>query len=85
MEQQIATERPFQFLYTDLLGPYPRSKRGNTHILVVLDKFSKFVFLRPIRTATAKEIVGFLTEQVFCLFGVPETIYSDNDVQYKSR
>lgn len=85
MGQQITAERPFQFIYTDLLGPYPRSKRGNTHILVVLDKFSKFVFLHPLRKATAKEIVDYLEHQIFYLFGVPETVYSDNGVQYKSK
>lgn len=85
MGQLIETERPFQFLYSDLLGPYPRSKSGNTHILVTLDKFSKFVFLHPLRKASAKEVIDFTEKSVFQLFGVPEILYSDNGVQYKSK
>lgn len=85
MGQQILTERPFQFVYTDLLGPYPRSKCGSTHVLVVLDKFTKFVLLQPLRKANAKEIVAFLEQQVFQVFGTPEVVYSDNGVQYKSK
>lgn len=85
MGKQLSTERPFQFYYTDLLGPYPRSKRGNTHVLVILDKFSKFVWLHPIRKASAKEIIAFMESQIFLVFGTPETIYSDNGVQYRSK
>lgn len=85
MGHQLNTERPFQFYYTDLLGPYPRSKRGNTHVLVVLDKFSKFVWLHPIRKASAKEIITFIENQVFLVFGTPEKIYSDNGVQFRSK
>lgn len=51
MGDQIITERPWQHLYIDLLGPYPRSKAGNCHILIVVDQFSKFVLLKPLRKA----------------------------------
>lgn len=85
MGQQIHTERPFQFVYTDLLGPYPRSKKGNTNILVVLDKFSKFALLQPLRKATAREVVQFIEERVIQMFGAPEVLYSDNGVQYRSK
>lgn len=44
MGKQIITQRPFQFVYIDFLGPYPRSKLGNTFAFIVLDQFSKFVF-----------------------------------------
>lgn len=35
MGEPFRTERPFQQLYVDMLGPYPRSKDGNTYILIV--------------------------------------------------
>lgn len=85
MGAQILVEHPWQFLYTDLLGPYPRSKAGNSYILVVLDKFSKFVLLKPLKRATAQEIVKFLESEVFHVFGVPKTLFSDNGVQYRSK
>lgn len=85
MGQQIEVEHPWQFLYTDLLGPYPRSKSGNCYILIVLDKFSKYVLLKPLRKATATQITHFLEKEVFHMFGVPETIFSDNGVQYRSN
>lgn len=78
-------ERPWQRLYTDLLGPYPRSKKGNTSILIVLDQYSKFVLLKPLRKASAAEIVRFLEQDVFHLYGAPESIWSDNGVQFVSK
>lgn len=35
---------------TDLIGPYPRSKRGNTYALIVLDQLNKFVLIKPTRS-----------------------------------
>lgn len=44
MGKAFTAERPFQHFYMDFLGPYPRSKNGNTTILIVLDQHSKFIF-----------------------------------------
>lgn len=85
MGQQVAVERPWQRLYIDLLGPYPRSKAGNTYILIVLDQFTKFVLLKPLRKASAAEVVSFLEKDVFHMFGVPESVWSDNGVQFVSK
>lgn len=85
MGKQFHADRPWQMIYTDLLGPYPRSTLGNTHLLIVLDQFSKFVLIHPLRKANSTSIIRFLHSSVFNLFGVPETLLSDNGVQYTSR
>lgn len=78
------THRCFQRLYVDFLGPYPRSKSGNIGIFVVLDHFSKFPFIHPVRKFTADAIIEYLQE-VFLTFGVPESIVSDNGTQFKAN
>lgn len=85
MGQQIDVCAPWQHLYIDLLGPYPRSKSGNVSLLIVLDKFSKFVLLEPLRKADTSNIIRFLDRSVFNLFGVPETVLTDNGVQFLSK
>lgn len=85
MGQQIVTIRPFQRLYVDLLGPYPRSKAGYVGLLIVLDHFSKFHWLCPLRTFTSKNIQNYLEKQIFHVFGVPETLLSDNGSQFRSH
>lgn len=85
MGKQIEVRRPFQFLYLDFLGPYPRSKRGNSVILNVPDKFTKFPFLEPLKSATTVSVIDFLEKRIFSIFGIPEIIYTDNGVQFKSK
>lgn len=85
MGSQFIVSAPWQRLYIDLLGPYPRSKSGNVSLLIVLDQFSKFVLLKPLRKATSASIVTFVESEVFHMFGVPESILSDNGVQFISE
>lgn len=85
MGKAFKSERPWQRLYIDLLGPYPRSKRGHTMLLIVLDQFSKFICLHPLRKATSATIIDYLEANVFHLFSTPESILSDNGVQFVSR
>lgn len=76
---------PFQLISVDLMGPFPRSKNGNTFLLVVADWFTKFVLLQPLRKATAKSVVNFLENQVFLVYGVPQIIMCDNGVQFQKE
>lgn len=85
MGRPAIAERKFQNLYIDLLGPYPRSRSGNTTILIILDQFSKFIWLKPLRRATASAIVTFVESDIFHMVGAPETIVSDNGVQFVSK
>lgn len=85
MGLQVVVEAPFQRLYIDLLGPYPRSKSGNVLLFIVVDQFSKFVMLKPLRKADAGNIIRFLESDIFHVFGVPEYILNDNGVQFLSK
>lgn len=67
------------------MGPYPLSKSGNTYLFVVLDKFTKFVLLKPMPKASAANVTKYLESDVFHLFGIPESLLSDNGVQFKSK
>lgn len=85
MGEQTITERPFQRLYVDFLGPYPRSKTGNTVVLVVVDHFTKFTFIKPLRAAKCEAMVKYIEECIFNTFGVPEYVHSDNGQQFRSK
>lgn len=78
-------EKPFQHLYADFLGPYPRSKRGNTKIFIALDQLTKFIMLEPIPSSKNSLIINYLKERVFNVFGVPKTFFSDNGTEFKSK
>jgi len=83
--QQIVSERVFQRLYIDFIGPFPRTKRGNIGIFIVLDHLSKFTFLKPVKKFTTQVVVSYLKEEIFDCYGTHEVIVSDNGSQFKSH
>jgi transposase InsO family protein len=71
-------ERPTQKIFIDYVGKLPRSKAGNSAILVCIDAFSKFVWLVPVREMTSKSTIKALTERIFCTFSITEVLVTDN-------
>lgn len=85
MGNQVESIRIFQRLYIDLIGPFPRSAKGNIGLLIILDHLSKFCIIEPIRKFTTNIIVEILEKRVFHIFGTPETVTTDNGVQFKAN
>ena len=76
---------PFQRIAVDFVGPLRRSSQGNRWILTVKDTFSRWVEAFPLPAATALAVVECLEKEIFCRFGVPETIHSDRGAQFTGR
>ena len=55
----------------DLVGPLQRAPGGFTHLLVAVDKFSKWIEARPIAKIKSKQAVQFFTDIVY-RFGVAQ-------------
>lgn len=72
-------------VFIDFVGPFPRSKQGNTMLLVCVDSFSKFVWMLPLRRATANTAVQALKSAIFQHFGFPKILVSDNGSQFTSH
>lgn len=85
MGEPFITVRPMQRIYCDFLGPYPCSRAKNSYIFIAIDHFSKFIFLKPLRSATSVNVIEFFQNQVFNTFGVPQYVHSDNAKQFISR
>jgi hypothetical protein len=65
-------------LFNDFVGPLTRTKRGNIAILVILDVFSKFVSLFPVRKISAQVVYDCLEKTFFPAYGTPSSIVTDN-------
>ena len=57
---------------------------GYTHLLVAVDKFSKWIEARPIGKIKYEQAVLFFTDIVF-RFGVPNSIITDNGTQFTGK
>jgi transposase InsO family protein len=76
---------PFEVLSTDLIGPLPSSSNQNQYLSVTTDFFTKYVFLKPLRVATAKKIVQHIENDIILVHGAPKVIITDNGSQYISK
>jgi hypothetical protein len=62
----------------DLLGPFKKAPRGLTHLVVMVDKFTKWIVARPLGKIGSKQTISFVQDIIFC-FVVPNTIITDNN------
>jgi hypothetical protein len=75
--QTIPVTWPFTVWGLDIVGPLRKAPKGYTHLLVAIDKFSKWVEVRPITNLRAEQAVTFFTDIIYW-FGVPNSIITDN-------
>jgi transposase InsO family protein len=68
----------------DLVGPLQKAPGGYTHLLVAIDKFSKWIEVRPLNSIRSEQAVAFFTN-IIHRFGVPNSIITDNDTQFTGR
>lgn len=77
--------RPMEKVFIDYVGPLPRTRDGNTMLLVAIDAFTKFTWLFPLRRATATLTIKVLQNRLFQHFGVPGIVVTDNGSQWRAR
>jgi transposase InsO family protein len=76
-----STYRPMSRINIDSIGPLPPDEYGNAYILVMIDCFSRFVELYPIKAVDANKTVPCLVDFV-CRYGMPNYILSDKGKQF---
>jgi hypothetical protein len=60
----------------DVVGPFRTTLGGYKHILVAVDKFTKWIKVRPVAKVTLEEAVKFIGD-IKHRFGVPNRIITD--------
>lgn len=78
-------KKPWEMIAMDYLGPFVKSKSGNEYLLVIVDIFSKFCILKPVRRAESRSLVKFIENEIFLVYGVPNVVISDNGSQFISN
>jgi len=75
-------EEPWATVCADFVGPLPRSKHWIQVLLVMIDRFSKWTQLVPLRSATAESLKKAFRERIIARYGVPKVVITDNGVQF---
>ena len=74
---------PFAVWGLDMVGPLRTGKSGFTHVLVAVDKFTKWIEAKPIKNLEASTTISFIRELIF-RYGVPHSIIMDNGSNFDS-
>lgn len=75
---------PLNTFHVDHLGPFPKSKRKNAYLIVGIDAFTKFVFLRAAKSTKTKYVIDYFKD-IFATYGIPKTLISDRGSSFTSK
>jgi hypothetical protein len=64
--------------------PCRRHPGGFSHLLVAIDKFSKWIEVRPLTSIRSEQAIAFFTN-IIHYFGVPNSIITDNGTQFTGK
>jgi ribonuclease HI len=82
--QKIPITWSFAVWGLDLVGPLQKAPEGFTHLLVAIDKFSKWIEVRPLTSIGSEQAVVFFTN-IIHRFGIPNSIITDNGKQFTGK
>ena len=76
---------PLDFVAMDFLGPLPRTKSGNQHVLVITDRFTKLCRAIPLRNTKAVTTAKTFLEAWVYAYGPPRFLLTDNGRNFTSK
>jgi transposase InsO family protein len=59
-----------------MIGPFKKAQGGYTHILVAIDKFTKWIEYKSIASLTSSKVVEFI-QDIISRFRIPNSIITD--------
>lgn len=76
-------DTPFDTIHVDHVGPFIRSNKGNMYILVIVDAYTRYIYLKPVRNTKSSTSIKIFREY-FSIFGVPRRLVSDRGTSFTS-
>lgn len=77
-------KRPFEVINIDHIGPFVKSTRGNSYIMILIDNHTKYVKLYPAKSCSTEGVVTSL-QSFILVFGTPKRIISDRGTAITSK
>ena len=83
--QLVTVGVPMERVAVDIAGPFPVSASGNRYVVVLIDYFSKWPEVFPLPNQEAETVARALVDGIFCRFGVPDELHSDQGRNFESN
>ena len=75
----------YERIHMDILGPLPRSRKGFKYLLVAVDTFSHWVFIKPLRKKDTDTVTEAFKEELIKRDIIPETVVIDKGKEFDSQ
>ena len=75
---------PMERVAMDIMGPLPRTERGNKYVLAVIDYFTKWAEAYALPNQEAATVARVLVNEFFSRFGVPHSLHTDQGTNFDS-
>jgi len=77
--------KPWDRVCVDIIGPLKLSQAGNKYIVVLTDYFTRYAIAIPVPEITVEVVARALVEKIFCYFGIPAVIHTDQGQPFTSQ
>lgn len=74
---------PFRTIHLDCTGPFTQSNEGYKHILVIIDAFTKYCILKPLKTMSGEELLMVIRDAL-TMFGTPSKVITDRATNFSN-
>lgn len=78
------TPVPFHTIHLDCTGPFTVTNEGYKYILLLLDGFTKFCLLKPLKTLNTQELIPLIRDTI-TIFGTPSLVITDRGTNFSSN
>ncbi|XP_035987301.1 uncharacterized protein LOC118560421 [Fundulus heteroclitus] len=82
--ESIRTSAPMELVCLDFWSA-ENNRQQSVDVLVVTDHFTKLAHAFPCANQTAKQVARKLWDHVFCVYGFPERIHTDQGANFESE
>nr|XP_011462120.1 PREDICTED: uncharacterized protein LOC105350849 [Fragaria vesca subsp. vesca] len=66
----------------DFVGLLPTTPEQFKFAIIIVDYNTKWIEAEPLATITTEKVINFLRRNLYCRFGVPQAIITDNGTQF---
>jgi transposase InsO family protein len=77
--------KPWSHLAADHVGPFPMSDQGNKYILVIVDRYTRYVEAVAVPDTSAKTTADAIVRYIICRYGMFDVLLSDRGSSFTSE
>lgn len=79
------SDKPFQKIFLDIVGPLIKSNNNNCYIMTIMDDLTRYLLAIPLSSIDANTISNVLVKNFILIYGQPDSILTDQGSNFMSE